>query len=540
MHASVPPLPGRRSALVTVLLVITAAALLARIPSIAQPLGIDQGLWASAVRGMERGQLLYQDVWEQRPPGIYWIYLAGFKVLGWSSSTVAWLDIAAATLTTLAIFCIGRALSGALTGAVAAALYSALTMPSWLFGNGGFLERSVSETFIVVCVSLAAWCAVAFRARGTLPLAAGVGFFAGAAVALKPNAGVYFPALLGWMWLYRLDGMGRARETVGPPLVAAVLASAIAPAAALLWLAALGLLAEARVAVIDFNRFYVSEGFTLGGYAYAFADRVFLRMKTEPIWLAGSIGAVVAVWELARSRRLPPLAGLTVLWGGAAALMIMVNGVRLFNSYFIPAMVPLSLLAAWLLTDAVRGSLPRKVIAGAAALGMVIILVQRNYPARILNTLRPDIRMLRGTMDRTAYLERFGGYANNRGYSARGNAELAAYVRAHTVPEDRIFLFGINGAEVYFASDRLTAHRFLRVNFYVETDFPDPRFRLDAVVADLAARRPRYLIFETLHSPSAMGQANDALPSDPLVTGLLGGYEQEAQIEDFTLYRRVE
>ena len=82
-------------------------------------------------------------------------------------------------------------------------------------------------------------------------------------------------------------------------------------------------------------------------------------------------------------------------------------------------------------------------------------------------------------------------------------------MRAHTAPEDRIFLFGINGAEVYFASDRLTAHRFLRVNFYVETDFPDPRFRLDAVVADLAARRPRYLIFETLHSPSAMGQANE-------------------------------
>ena len=147
---------------------IAAAALLARIPSIAQPLGIDQGLWASAVRGMERGQLLYQDVWEQRPPGIYWIYLAGFNVLGWSSSTVAWLDIAAAALTTLVIFGIGRALSGALTGAVAAALYAILTMPSWLFSYGGFLERSVSETFIVVCIALAAWCAVAFRARGTL------------------------------------------------------------------------------------------------------------------------------------------------------------------------------------------------------------------------------------------------------------------------------------------------------------------------------------------------------------------------------------
>ena len=118
----------------------------------------------------------------------------------------------------------------------------------------------------------------------------------------------------------------------------------------------------------------------------------------------------------------------------------------------------------------------------------------------------------------TAYLERFGGYANNRGYSARANAELADYVRAHTAPDDRIFLFGINGAGVYFASDRLTAHRFLRVNFFVDDRFPDPRFRLDAVVRDLAARRPRYLIFETAaldvgHGPgercAAFGSARD-------------------------------
>jgi hypothetical protein len=167
-----------------------------------------------------------------------------------------------------------------------------------------------------------------------------------------------------------------------------------------------------------------------------------------------------------------------------------------------------------------------------------VLLVQRSYAGRILDTLQADVAVLRGSMDRVAYLERFGGYANNRGYSARGNAELAAYVRGHTSPDDRVFLFGINGAEVYFAAERLTAHRFLRVNFFVDSDFPDPEFRLDAVVRDLAARRPAYIIFERLHSSSAMGRAADALIGDPLVTGLLAAYRQEAQIEDFTLFRR--
>jgi 4-amino-4-deoxy-L-arabinose transferase-like glycosyltransferase len=38
--------------------------------AIAEPLGIDQSLWASAVRGMAKEQRLYRDVWEQRPPGV--------------------------------------------------------------------------------------------------------------------------------------------------------------------------------------------------------------------------------------------------------------------------------------------------------------------------------------------------------------------------------------------------------------------------------------------------------------------------------------
>src|SRR5688500_11757868 len=81
-----------RAALIAGLTAIAAGALLLRSVSIAEPLGIDQSLWASAVRGMSRGQLLYRDVWEQRPPGIYFTYLTGFRLFGWTPAAVAWLD----------------------------------------------------------------------------------------------------------------------------------------------------------------------------------------------------------------------------------------------------------------------------------------------------------------------------------------------------------------------------------------------------------------------------------------------------------------
>jgi hypothetical protein len=524
---------NRRAA--TLLLAVAAAALLARIVTIAEPLGIDQSLWASAARGMAHGQRLYRDVWEQRPPGIYWTYLAAFRVFGWTPGAVAWLDLIAASGTTAMLYLLGRRLADRITGAAAAAIYAVLTHPAWMFGHGGFLERSVCETFTPWCVATAAYGAARFRDRQSAGWAALCGLCGGAAVVYKPNAALYLPALLLWLALYR-------RETSLAPIVrgaiAAIAASAIVPLIALLWLWRLDLLHDAKVAVIDFNRFYVSQGFSVGAYALDFSKAVWLRIKTDPLWLGGAVGAAAALAELARTRRLPPAAGLAVLWGGAGALVIAVNGAWLFNSYFMQVSAPLALLAAWLLTGPGRESAGHRVLAIAAAAGMALLLVSRDYPARVLEYARADLAALRGHVaERDYYEQYFGGYGNDRGYSARANAELADYVGQHTGPDDRIFLFGINGAGVYFLSDRLTAQRFLRVNDFVAMSFPDPAFRLGAVVDELRARRPRYLIFERLHSASAMGQEVDRLEDDPAVRGLLAAYQRDTVIEDFTLYR---
>jgi 4-amino-4-deoxy-L-arabinose transferase-like glycosyltransferase len=528
--------PRGGSPLPLLLLALTAGALLVRVTAIAQPLGIDQSLWASAVRGMARGQLLYQDVWEQRPPGIYWTYLAGFRLFGWTGATVAWLDWLAATATTVLLYATVRRLSTGLTAALAALLYAAFTMPAWLYRHGGFLERSVSETFIVVCVCAAALCAIGLRNSGSLPAAAALGLFSGAAVIFKPNAGLYFPALLAWAMVFGRTGE-RTWGWWAPRVAAAGLAAAVFPLIAMVWLWRLDLLHEARVAVIDFNRYYVGEGFDAGAYAVTLAKAVWLRIKTEPLWTAGVAGGAAAVWEGLRTRRVPPVAGLALALAAAALVVIVVNGARLFNSYFINAHVPLAIAAAWLLGEYLRGTRTRRVLAIVLVVIMAGLLVQRSYLARVLGRAQTDLAMLRGAMDETAYLDQYGGYGNQRGYSALANKELADYVRRRTSLDDRIFLFGINGAGVYFLSDRMTAHRFLRVNFFVDTTFPDPRFRLDAVLRDLKASRPVYLIFERLHSASDMGRAADALPDHPDVRRLLESYELETRIEDFELHR---
>jgi hypothetical protein len=525
--------PSRRSLWILALSVVTVSALALRIPTIAEPLGIDQGLFASAARGLSRGMVLYRDVWDQKPPAIFLTYLTAFSIFGWKASSIAWLDLLASTATTAMVFAIGRKHGDALLGAIAAALFAVLTMPSWLYRNGGILERSVPEVFIMFAMSVAVWLTSGLRERASIARAAGLGACVGVAMAFKPNTVVYLPALLAWVFFYQA---GTFRDFVRTVVVASA-AVVIAPLLMFLWLWTTGALPDTWTALVTFNRFYVSGGFTASGYARAFANAVGLRVKTEPLWVAGAIGALVVLWDLGRTRRIDPFGALIVAWGAGAALTIATNGIFLFNTYFIQALAPLALLASWLFAVAMSRTMIHRVAAIATIALMVVVLWQRHYVSRVAEFVDLDGLALAGKIDETIYLERFGGYGNDRGYSARANAELAAYIRARTAPDDWIYLFGINGSGVYFLTDRRPAARYLRVNEFVPSTFPEPGFDLAAVIDRLLQQRPVYVIFEQLHAPSAMGQAVDSLEQDPETRRLLASYTLETRIEDFALYR---
>ena len=143
-----------------------------RLPMMVQPMGIDQGIFTAAAWGMSQGDMLYRDLWDQKPPGIHLIYRAAIAVLGPHEVTVFWMDFLAAVATTALLGVVGWRLARPSVGLAAAAVYAVLGVPTMRYGAGGFLERAVPETFIAVCVLAAAallLCAAAdadVRARG--------------------------------------------------------------------------------------------------------------------------------------------------------------------------------------------------------------------------------------------------------------------------------------------------------------------------------------------------------------------------------------
>src|SRR4051812_16828081 len=135
------------------LLALIAALLLLRLPSLAQPIGPDQGLYAYVGDRILHGELAYRDAWDQKPPGIHYIY-AGLRALSRRDVTVPAADLAAAALVAALLWRVGAVLGGPLTGAASAAIFLFLSDPSFA-RYGGVRVRAQCETFIALAVTAA-------------------------------------------------------------------------------------------------------------------------------------------------------------------------------------------------------------------------------------------------------------------------------------------------------------------------------------------------------------------------------------------------
>jgi hypothetical protein len=528
---AVLPVRGGRAIGILAAAIIVAAAFALRLPGLAQPLGINQGIFSAAGWGLDRGLVLYRDLWDQKPPGIHLTYWLGFRLLGPTPATVFWLDFTATAVTGILLGLLGHRLGGRLVGWTCLVVWSVASLPAIRYRLGGFLERTVPETFIAMLVPAALLCARAATAQ-TRPLLwqTVAGFILGVAVVFKPTAAVIWPLLVVWgASAPRVEAWLRAATFVS-------LGALIAPALTAAWLWQQGGASDAWVAVVDYNRAYVSVGLgsDVATLINAFAHDVVRRAKTDPLWMGGLVGAAwaVATWA---TRTADPLSRLLPCWLGFALIGAMGGGVRLYNAYFIPCLPALTMLVAWIVTRPVR-SRTRADYVGAivALLAAGAIAVRTNSPARVWTTTQADLGDAR---DHVAYLQRFGGYANDRGYSARANDELVQWLLAHSTPEDRLFIFGMQGG-VYFEAKRLPASRFLWVGPTVEGLLPREDFTLEHLAADLAASNPRLIISENNNGDGLLGWRVQTELAKPPMQALLRSYDQVAVIEDFTIYRR--
>jgi hypothetical protein len=281
--------------------------------------------------------------------------------------------------------------------------------------------------------------------------AAGAGVLFGIAFTFKYNAALFAVAGVLTLWL-------RRRLTL--PDVGRMAAGFCAPVLALVALFAVSATLRPLVdATLLYNLQYSAETYGLVSPARYLVSFPLERARVDALWTLGGAGCILLlVGALGRRERLMP-----VVWVAAACLSIAINGSRSLPQYFIQANPPLALAAAWggvIAWHWMKDAFGRRAQYAGMAVALIVVVgvwrvVDAQLPKLVDQTVF-DARYAFGAMPREVYLARFD---DDRKYSALDAAALGGYLRAHSAPSERVFVFGFTSG-AYLEAHRASASRF--------------------------------------------------------------------------------
>ena len=526
------------------LLALIGALLIVRLPSLVQPMGPDQGLYAYVGDRILRGELAYRDAWDQKPPGIHYVY-AALRALSPRDVVVPAADLIAAALVAWLLWIIGARLGGPVAGGVSAAIFLLLSDPSFA-RYGGVRVRAQCETFIALAVAgaLALTSSAqgakgagssqgagakggpgATGARGTPRLFA-AGLLLGAVFALKYNAGLYVAVVLvamaaaGGVTLIELAWIA-AGAMVLPLLLAAVF-----------WRG--GALNDLYQATIVYNVRYSGETYASRWHIVTYLVRFPVdHARVDALWFVGGLGCLGLLVAGRRNRML----WLPVVWVAAACVSIAINGSRGLPQYFLQAAPALALAA---------GVGFRFALAPAPGVvrWMVVLLVAYgawrvdDFPKLAAN-ITHDVAYLSGRMDRRTHLARYGGQRDVDKYSALDNQDLGAFFSAHTTPDDTVYVFGYSPGAYVYARRRSASRFFWSRPVILDFNRDDPRYGVAGLLGDLQQHRPAYVVLQRHDwSPDVPDSAPFFVAQPALAGWLRAAYHEVPILDGFDAWER--
>jgi len=513
------------------LLALVAALVLLRLPSLVQPMGPDQGLYAYVGDRILHGELAYRDAWDQKPPGIHYVY-AGLRALSHRDVVVPAADLAAAALVAALLWALGASIAGPLAGGLSAVLFLLLSDPS-LARYGGVRVRAQGETFIALAVAAAlallarraegAKGAGGARGAGALVLA---GMLLGAAFSIKYNAGLYVLVLLAAL---AINNRLAVRNFVLLALGGLVIPLTLL---AVFWRG--GALNDLYQATIAYNLQYSGETYTgpldMARYLVAFPIQ---HARVDALWFLGGLGCIVALvagyWRRA--------AWIPLAWVAVACVSIVINGSRNLPQYFVQAAPALALAAG----VGAAVTLPRlpKVLGWIVAIVLAVFVWRAGsdpFP-KLADNVWQDTKYALGRVDRRAHLARFGGRDVDK-YSALDNADLGAFFAAHTRSDESIYVFGYSPASYVYAERKSASRFFWSRPVIVDFNRANPSYGVVGLAADLGRSRPAYIALQ-MHDWPDVGDSGPFFLSQPdLVGRLKSDYHQVPTIEGFQMWER--
>lgn len=421
--------------------------------------GRDQGIYAVVGEGLLAGKMPYRDVWDFKPPGIFFVYAAAQALFGKTMTSVRVLECAGLIGTVLAFRQIGRdlfgsAAAGLLGGALAALLHAELEF--WHTGQPESFGGMLTMAALALTVGRAVRKESSPSERSFTWLVIGVLF--GLAFLCKPPLGGGSIVCAGYVGVAE----HRAKQhflAVAPPFVVMALGSLLPIAGCALFFWAKGAWPALSWTLFEFTPGYTKLGWT--GTAHG----LFLYGMTEALTgfsylLPTAIAlAIVLPAEHERERE-----GVLLV---IAVVVVHVAGIALqakFFQYHFGATLPvLSVVGGLGLYKACRFAVRGGVLGVAAWILSIAWLVSlrdalRHNPGTFWERTADRMEFLvRRDRSRELLDEKLYYVAD---YDLDVDRKAARRIEEITSPRDSIFVWGFEPA-IYWLSGRRAASRYV-------------------------------------------------------------------------------
>jgi 4-amino-4-deoxy-L-arabinose transferase-like glycosyltransferase len=327
----------RSAASLLTLLALLAATCVLRFPAlVSHPFNIDESYYSAGAAELVAGGTFFRNVVDHKPPGIYLIYAAIYRLAGvFNLAAVHVVLVVVAALTAYFVGLVAQEFFGARAGRWAGVLYAAASV----VGPANDFQAANSELFMNLPLVAAMWLAARAWVRGHAARAEvfAMGLLVGVAVLVRPQA-----ALALWpMAVVAVRRTAKLRDgailAVGATLPLVVLVA---------WLWHADALADAATS-LAYSRTYASS--------LSFDEKVANGILKTLFFLAIEVGLVIpAVALMVRGGRRDVVwqrgAG-RLLEGWLLASFVAVSmGGRFYPHYFIQVLPPLVIIAARQLT----------------------------------------------------------------------------------------------------------------------------------------------------------------------------------------------
>jgi 4-amino-4-deoxy-L-arabinose transferase-like glycosyltransferase len=345
--------------IVVMILVIAPLIVLSQILSYWRDDVVDDQMFAYYGWRLAHGATVYLDVWDNKPPGIYWINAIGMLGGGGSYLGVIAMCSAALVVAHAAFYVAAKAVYHRSAAALTTILLAVYLMHARYTGG---TDRT--ETFLVPCELIGVAFYLHAHARNRWWMWYGAGLFCGAAFLFKQVGlaawgcmGLHTIALVLFRDLRFTEGLRRC--------VLLAVGAATTIGAAALYLAAQGALAEAWFATFTFNRAYFSA--RASQFPYNYANWKLLENEVYPILLVPLLMSVAALvhgflwWlrpkyrpveieqQLADQRPTCPKYLLFMALWTLTAFYGAIMSPHAFRHYLVPTIAPLLFLSGYLI-----------------------------------------------------------------------------------------------------------------------------------------------------------------------------------------------